>query len=310
MNNLTLPLSSGLNYLLKKTRRTLCVSGASLLMFVSSTASATPISDMYVFGDSLSDTGALKTLLPAACPTAPYFDCRFSNGPVWVEHLASDLGVSASTAYTGGTNWAIGGQRTDNLFADPNFGGQLFNYLGSAGGMADADALYVIWAGGNDFLQNDPVGTYTPGDAAQNIVDSVTTLAMAGAMNFLVPNLPIAAPWAFEFNAALANGLDGISGGLNITQLDVFSTFLDISMNPSDYDLTNVSAPCVDSANMTVCTNPDEYLLWDQVHPTAVGHQLIASAALAALAVPEPALLALFGFGMLALVRTRRKVFP
>jgi len=264
---------------------------------------------MYVFGDSLSDTGAFTALAPGFCPDPPYADCRFSNGPVWVEHLATDLGVSATTAYAGGTNWAIGGQRTDNLFADSNFGGQLFNYLGSAGGMADADALYVIWAGGNDFLQNDPDGTYTPGDAAQNIVDSVATLALAGAMNFLVPNLPIAAPWAIEFNMALANGLNGISSGLNITQLDVFSTFVDITLNPGDYNLTNVTEPCLDVANATLCTNPDEYLLWDQVHPTAVGHQLIASAALAALAVPEPALLVLFGFGMLALVRTRRKMF-
>lgn len=309
MNKLTMPLSSGLKYLLNTTKRTLCVTGASLLMFVSSTASATPISDMYVFGDSLSDTGAFTALAPDFCPDPPYADCRFSNGPVWVEHLATDLGVSATTAYAGGTNWAIGGQRTDNLFADSNFGGQLFNYLGSAGGMADADALYVIWAGGNDFLQNDPDGTYTPGDAAQNIVDSVATLALAGAMNFLVPNLPIAAPWAIEFNMALADGLDGISSGLNITQLDVFSTFVDITLNPGDYNLTNVTEPCLDVVNATLCTNPDEYLLWDQVHPTAVGHQLIASAALAALAVPEPALLVLFGFGMLALVRTRRKMF-
>ena len=309
MNKLTMPLPSGLKYLLNTTKRTLCVTGASLLMFVSSTASATPISDMYVFGDSLSDTGAFTALAPGFCPDPPYVDCRFSNGPVWVEHLATDLGVSATTAYAGGTNWAIGGQRTDNLFADSNFGGQLFNYLGSAGGMADADALYVIWAGGNDFLQNDPDGTYTPGDAAQNIVDSVATLALAGAMNFLVPNLPIAAPWAIEFNMALENGLNGISSGLNITQLDIFSTFVDITLNPGDYNLTNVTEPCLDVANATLCTNPDEYLLWDQVHPTAVGHQLIASAALAALAVPEPALLVLFGFGMLALVRTRRKMF-
>ncbi|MBJ2137496.1 SGNH/GDSL hydrolase family protein [Paraglaciecola chathamensis] len=302
-----LPLTRGLCTLFSKTKQTLSISGASLLLLFCTSANAVPISDMYVFGDSLSDTGAFTALAPDFCPDPPYADCRFSNGPVWVEHLATDLGVSATTAYAGGTNWAIGGQRTDNLFADSNFGGQLFNYLGSAGGMADADALYVIWAGGNDFLQNDPDGTYTPGDAAQNIVDSVATLALAGAMNFLVPNLPIAAPWAIEFNTALAGGLDGISSGLNITQLDVFSTFVDITLNPGDYNLTNVTEPCLDVVNATLCTNPDEYLLWDQVHPTAVGHQLIASAALAALAVSEPSVIALFGVAFLLLIRVRRK---
>ncbi|MGY0603697.1 MAG: SGNH/GDSL hydrolase family protein, partial [Paraglaciecola chathamensis] len=177
-----LPLTRGLCTLFSKIKQTLSISGASLLLLFCTSANAVPISDMHVFGDSLSDTGAFTALAPDFCPDPPYADCRFSNGPVWVEHLATDLGVSATTAYAGGTNWAIGGQRTDNLFADSNFGGQLFNYLGSAGGMADADALYVIWAGGNDFLQNDPDGTYTPGDAAQNIVDSVATLALAGAM--------------------------------------------------------------------------------------------------------------------------------
>jgi phospholipase/lecithinase/hemolysin len=302
-----LPLTRGLCTLFSKIKQTLSISGASLLLLFCTSANAVPISDMHVFGDSLSDTGAFTALAPDFCPAPPYADCRFSNGPVWVEHLATDLGVSATTAYAGGTNWAIGGQRTDNLFADSNFGGQLFNYLGSAGGMADADALYVIWAGGNDFLQNDPDGTYTPGDAAQNIVDSVATLALAGAMNFLVPNLPIAAPWAIEFNMALAGGLDGISSGLNITQLDVFSTFVDITLNPGDYNLTNVTEPCLDVVNATLCTNPDEYLLWDQVHPTAVGHQLIASAALAALAVSEPSVIALFGMAFLLLIRVRRK---
>ena len=78
-------------------------------------------------------------------------------------------------------------------------------------------------------------------------------------------------------------------------------------MNPSDYNLSNVSDPCIDETNMTLCTNPDEYLLWDAVHPTAVGHQLIASAALAALAVSEPSVIALFGMAFLLLIRVRRK---
>ncbi|GAC10329.1 SGNH/GDSL hydrolase family protein [Paraglaciecola chathamensis] len=297
-----LPLTRGLCTLFSKIKQTLSISGASLLLLFCTSANAVPISDMHVFGDSLSDTGALQVIAPSFCPDPPYFECRFSNGPVWVEHLASDLGVSSNTAYAGGTNWAIGGQRSDEVL-----NGQLAGYLNSTGGSADADALYVIWAGGNDFLQNGSSGTYTPDQAAQNIVDSVMGLSLAGAMHFLVPNLPIAAPWAFEFNTALASGLDGISSGLNITQFDVFGTFVDISMNPSDYNLSNVSDPCIDETNMTLCTNPDEYLLWDAVHPTAVGHQLIASAALAALAVSEPSVIALFGMAFLLLIRVRRK---
>ncbi|MFM7750944.1 MAG: hypothetical protein ACKPB0_11095, partial [Opitutaceae bacterium] len=41
--------------------------------------------NVYVFGDSLSDTGnlfAATSALGAANPPAPYFQGRFSNGPV------------------------------------------------------------------------------------------------------------------------------------------------------------------------------------------------------------------------------------
>ena len=50
---------------------------------------AAPITDLYVFGDSLSDTGNLFALtFGIEPPSPPYFDGRFSDGPVWVETLA------------------------------------------------------------------------------------------------------------------------------------------------------------------------------------------------------------------------------
>lgn len=109
--------------------------------FVGHVASvANAFSDVYVFGDSLSDAGALAVLSPANCPPPPYAGCRFSNGPVWVENLASRLGLSASTACAGGTNYAIGGQRSDQIL-----GGQIPLFSSHMGGVADSSALYVIW---------------------------------------------------------------------------------------------------------------------------------------------------------------------
>jgi len=35
-----------------------------------------------------------------------------------------------------------------------------------------------------------------------------------------------------------------------------------------------------------VCRHPERYLFWDAIHPTRVGHELIADAARAALAGP------------------------
>ncbi|KAJ2793006.1 hypothetical protein H4R20_006679 [Coemansia guatemalensis] len=43
---------------------------------------------MYVFADSLSDMGALKEMTGGKLPPSPYWNGRFSSGPVWVEYLA------------------------------------------------------------------------------------------------------------------------------------------------------------------------------------------------------------------------------
>ena len=53
-------------------------------------------SALVVLGDSLSDNGNAG---------------RFSNGPVWVEHLAEALGLELRPSRLGGTNHAVGGAR-------------------------------------------------------------------------------------------------------------------------------------------------------------------------------------------------------
>src|SRR5688572_31122071 len=105
------------------------------VLLVTAGASATPYTALHFFGDSLTDTGNVKKatstlnnytfgLIPKH-PTAPYEAGRFTNGPVWAEHVAARLGHSADAAPGGmsmgvfgqiggpGNNFAIGGARTD-----------------------------------------------------------------------------------------------------------------------------------------------------------------------------------------------------
>jgi phospholipase/lecithinase/hemolysin len=92
-------------------------------------ASAVParaeiFTELVVFGDSLSDTGNAG---------------RFSNGPVWVEHLAKSLGLPLRPSRAGGTNHAVGGARA---VGGPNeLRAQVRGYLAERGGRADPRAV-------------------------------------------------------------------------------------------------------------------------------------------------------------------------
>jgi len=150
---------------------------------------ATAYSTMYIFGDSLSETGNYAAVGAGelAYP-APYAPGRFSNGPVWVDYLAGALGLPAPTAAAaGGTNYAWGGAMTAGQVGPlPPFdlGMQTLGFLAANNSIADPAALYVVWAGGNDALAGDV--THTAG----NLGAVIAALANAGARNFLVPNLP------------------------------------------------------------------------------------------------------------------------
>ena len=61
-------------------------------------------------------------------PGSDYFDGRFSNGPLWIEDLATRLGVPVPDhSLDGGTNYATGGAETGNGFTSfivPNMAGR------------------------------------------------------------------------------------------------------------------------------------------------------------------------------------------
>ncbi|KAJ2716843.1 hypothetical protein H4R19_000406 [Coemansia spiralis] len=62
-----------------------------------------PAPAVYVFGDSLSDIGALKSLSGGLVPPAPYWEGRFTSGPLWNEYLARLLGYSLRSLATAGS---------------------------------------------------------------------------------------------------------------------------------------------------------------------------------------------------------------
>jgi phospholipase/lecithinase/hemolysin len=228
-------------------------------------SAATAYSGVTFFGDSLSDTGNVYSLTsvfqPPAFPDFPGAPGRFSDGPVWVEHLAAGLGFASASlpanlifngtsvvpiGAQGGQNFAFGGARTGlggSAGATTGLQGQWIAWNGSTvpSRAADPDALYVLLAGANDMrdLRSGSPGALSPAAAAANIVNLMGSLAQAGARHFLIGNLPDlgASPEAaalsliaestaatLAFNASLGAALDLLDAGF----LASFGVDLDI----------------------------------------------------------------------------------
>lgn len=316
------------------------------VVWTTSAARAGPITEIVAFGDSLTDTGNVYNLAGNTFPASPpYFNGRFSNGPVWIERLAADLGLPTPTpSRLGGTNNAYGGAETAltglSTQNTPNIGTQVTAYL-AAHPTLNSGQLVVVWGGANDFLHFPTLPLPSPAQVVSNLEAEITQLARAGAKNFLVPNLPPLGITPYvsqqlapnfpgivgtmnaltaDFNSQLAVGLAGLqtSLGIHIVQIDVSGALRNIFANPGLFGFTNLTDQAKSGATGVpggVVPNPDQYLFWDQVHPTRVLHQLIGDQAAAQvraelLATPEPATLAVFGAlaGVGGFVARRRRV--
>ncbi|MDH4022406.1 MAG: SGNH/GDSL hydrolase family protein [Gammaproteobacteria bacterium] len=282
---------------------------------------ASAYSAMYVFGDSLSDTGNVFLATGGTTPPAPYFAGRFSNGPVWVETLSANLGLGAvAPSLLGGKNYAWGGAVTGPTLTSvvPTLTQQAAQYLGNVGGVADANALYVVWGGGNDVRAGNVTNTVA------NLSAIITSLAGAGATNFLVPNLPnvgltpdaiAAGPAAVAgatflsnlVNTQLAAAIPGLISGLgvNIIALDVWSFLNNTIAGSPGNGYTNTNQPCFDSTVPSLCGSPNDYIFWDGIHPTARAHQDLGNLASQVIPVPPAVLLLVSAFATLGGLRRK-----
>lgn len=306
------------------------------------TAQAATFSSINIFGDSLSDPGNIYNWTGGLIPDPPaaYYQGHFSNGPIWTEYLAEDLGLNP-TLYTSGiassqgVNYAFGGATTGstniinklNTELPPLPGVQNQVLYAQQNQPADPNGLYILWAGGNDYTYD---GNKNTTGVVNNLSVAINDLYKSGARNFLIGNLPDLSKTPLgssgvlvpvdelqdtvkDHNALLKKEVKDLNQSLfnsNIALFDVNALFKDVIKKPSKYGLENVSNGCL----LVGCTNPDEYLFWDNFHPTTAGHKLIADAAYATLekefgskSVPEPStVLALTGLGLGLLLKTKK----
>ena len=180
-----------------------------------------PYTQTVFFGDSLTDAGYFRPLLPASVrPVTGQFTTN--PGFVWSQYLAEYYGTSAYANGNGqvGTNYAAGGARvgtntTGALGPIPSLATQVNNYLTSTGGRADPNALYTVWGGANDLFAITSGGadpTTTIGGAVTAQVGIIGTLQNAGARYILVPTIPdlgVTPAFRAQGTAAAAAGTGG-----------------------------------------------------------------------------------------------------
>jgi len=266
------------------------------LLAASMTAQAeTPKYDaLYVFGDSYCDVGNLFLATGGAEAGPPYYNGRFSNGPIWLDHVAGFLSVPLKPSLAGGTDNAFGGAwvtegKSVSGATIPSVPEQVGLYLSQHGGKADPNALYILEGGGNDILDTTSGSPEALGfKIAAALAGSELLLRQAGARHFIIPDLfnvgllPAAAgnvSFATKASAAANESLDELLAfeqlleGIHIARMDVFSLLNSVEKDPTHFGFTDVTDPCLTT---TVCADPDHTFFWDTHHPTEFGHAFFA----------------------------------
>jgi phospholipase/lecithinase/hemolysin len=266
----------------------------TLLSLASVAARAqTPSYDaLYVFGDSYCDVGNLFLATGGAEAAPPYYNGRFSNGPIWLDHVAGFLGLPLKPSLLKGTDYAFGGAwvtEPASVTGVPSVPEQVELYLSQHNGKADPNALYILEGGGNDILDTT---TGTPEalglHIAEGLARSELLLREAGAKHFVIPDLfnvgllPAAAgnvSFAKKASGAANESLDELLTfeqlleDIHIVRMDVFSLLIAVGSDPTHFGFKDITHPCLTAG---VCADPDHTLFWDTHHPTEFGHSFFA----------------------------------
>jgi cholinesterase len=274
--------------------------GSSIL---SLPAHAVVINDLFVFGDSYSDTGAYVEL---------------SNGPTAVGYLAQDFGITLTTSKnadpgTDGVNFAESGARISVGPPPPGQPRSLTQQVGEFQNYVDTDkvtfnpstSLFFLLGGLNDH------NLITSAQANAATAAQVATLYSLGARIFEIALLPASVPPFTDSADNFNPGYEALVPELQAEYPDATFNLSNwgpdydyIHDNPSQYGLTNTTDPCNNFT--TTCSAPNTYFYYYVDHPSTYVHQIVGNELYNEVLglpspVPEPSTWAMMVLGFLGL---------
>jgi phospholipase/lecithinase/hemolysin len=244
---------------------------------------AAPYTQLYVFGDSYSDSGS------------GYLD---TNGPTAVAYLAQHLDIPFT--------W----------YGDPNSKGKGLNFaISGAGSGAGAGRRYptgemlgigmrnqvdsfVAFTKTKDIPPIDPANTMfffagglndrgkPDGYTRTNIEGEIDTLYDLGARRFMVALLPTKIPQFATAGTAFNPELSKIPAEELAKHPDIriansnWGAFLDeVITNPAKYGITDIKSPCagrnIHHEDTTPCASPDTHFFYHDGHPSTAVHRAV-----------------------------------
>ena len=323
----------------------LCIAAAGALVAPQAQA-ATIFTDLFVFGDSLVDSGNAQAarLASGGVDPAPaslgYFEGRFSNGLNFADYVSLDiLGRPATASAFGGSNFSVGGAQAAEVAGDasPSFAEQIA-FFTSSGQMITSNSLVLVTLGGNDVRSELAKAATVPGyqpnlnPARAALEAGLTSLVSLGARNIFVTGLPdvgqipavtsfgspalsgLGTQLSFGLNQAFGQTVAGLAtqSGYNLQFFDLFAYQASIYANPGAAGLAtplDTSRACLQVPGAAPACNG--FVYFDTIHPTTQVHRAIANGITAQVAaVPEPTTWAmmLIGFGAVGYsMRSRRR---
>jgi len=268
------------------------------------------ITEIVVFGDSLSDEGNVNSASFGFVPSDDYFDSRvFSSGATWIRTLAEQLDVPEPRHYLAGsgraTNYAYGGAQTgdgDSSFASiliPDVGGQIDAFKND-GRSLGRQSLCTLWIGGNDLNGTSSGNSQRViNRTIANMEGHLEEMISLGAVQIVVPNVPLLGEipqhnrnaaerrqqneLVHDYNSRLKGLLVSLRNRYPATrfiEVDVAAFMVDLIADPESFGFSNTrdqayTGPLGGIFGGDVVSNPEEYVFWDDLHPTGPIHEII-----------------------------------